>query len=65
MTPKQYQAMIKASGGFTKTDRRRGDRPQPLSKNDESALNRAWQKTAEQKQVVLNGSEKQKENKAA
>ena len=64
MTPKKYQDLIKASGGFTKADRRRGDRPQPLSQKDESALDRAWKKTAE-KQQVSTGSKKQKENKAA
>lgn len=45
MTPNKYKAMIKASGGFTRAVKR-GDRPQPLSKEDESALDKAWRKAA-------------------
>lgn len=45
MTPNRYKAMIKASGGFTSAKtRRRGDRPQPLTKEDEIALDKAWEK---------------------
>lgn len=64
MTPKKYQDLIKASGGFTKANGRRGDRPQLLSQSDESALDSAWKKAAE-KQQVSTGNKKQKENKAA
>ena len=43
MTPEKYKALINASGGFTK-DVKRGDRPQPLTKEDELALTKAWRK---------------------
>jgi len=58
MTPKQYKEMIAASGGFTKADTKRGDRPQPLTKADESALTNAWRK-ADQKSASK--SKKRKE----
>lgn len=50
MTPNKYKAMIKASGGFTRGVKR-GDRPQPLSKEDESALNEAWRKAGTTRQL--------------
>lgn len=43
MTSDKYEKMIIASGGFTKTVKR-GDRPQPLTKEDEVALTNAWHK---------------------
>lgn len=42
--------MINASGGFTRTVKR-GDRPQPLSKEDESALDKAWRRVAVARQT--------------
>ena len=43
MTSDKYEKMINASGGFTKTVKR-GDRPQPLTNEDEIALTKAWNK---------------------
>lgn len=50
MKANKYKAMIEASGGFTR-DGKRGDRPQPLSKEDESALAKAWKKAAVTRQL--------------
>lgn len=44
MNQDKYKALIKASGGFT-SGVKRGDRPQPLSIEDELALTKAWQKS--------------------
>ena len=41
MTPEKYKAIMSAIGGFTK-DAKRGDHPQPLTKEDDAALSRAW-----------------------
>lgn len=51
MTPDKFKAMIEASGGFTRPGRR-GDRPQPLTKADERAFDKAWKKTAGTRQLV-------------
>jgi hypothetical protein len=50
--------MIIASGGFTK-GAKRGDHPQPLTKEDEDALNRAWASVKNSTE----GAEKQKTKK--
>lgn len=51
MTPEKYKALINASGGFTKGVKR-GDHPQPLSKEDDAALSRAWEKIRFEKAAV-------------
>lgn len=58
MTSDEYEKMINASGGFTKTVKR-GDRPQPLTKEDEIALTNAWHKI----QIAEAGSAGKKRNK--
>lgn len=58
MTRDKYRAMIIASGGFTK-GAKRGDHPQPLTKEDEDALNRAWASVKNSTE----GAEKQKTKK--
>lgn len=42
MTSNEYKAMIKASGGATPGAQRTGDRPQPLTVDEESALTKSW-----------------------
>ena len=44
MTTEKYKTLINTSGEFIK-DVERGDRPQPVSKEDKPALTKIWKKS--------------------
>jgi hypothetical protein len=61
MTPEKYKALINASGGFTK-DVKRGDRPQPLTKEDEAALTKAWKNLQNREKISVQEKAAKKKN---